>query len=105
MKRTMGVVALSVLLAMTFAAVSVQGGGGRLVVSGYSLQGTALTFEVTNTSSTAVSGTFEVGVVSNGVVVETYLYPITVGGLDTIIINGTITDDLNPLEYLTFGLR
>lgn len=105
MKRTMGVVVLSFILITMFAAVGVQGGAGQLVVSGFSLQGAALTVEVTNTNSAAASGTLEVNVVSSGVVVETYLYPIAVGGLDTIIITGAITDDLNPLEYLTFGLR
>ena len=105
MKRTLGIAILSIVFAVTIAAVGVQGGGGQLAVTDFSLQGTALTVEVTNTSSTAASGTLEVNVVSSGVVVETYLYPIAVGGLDTIIITGTITDDLNPLEYLTYGLR
>jgi len=105
MKRTIGIAVLSFVFAMTIAAVGVQGGGGQLAVTNFSLQGTALTVEVTNTSSTAASGTLEVAVISNGVVVETHAYPISVGGLDTIIINGAITDDLNPLELLTFALR
>jgi hypothetical protein len=105
MKRTIGVVALLAALVTVFAGVGVQSSPPQLLVSGYSLQGTALTVDVTNTGPTTASGVLDVRVVSNGVVVETLSYPFSVGGLDSIIILGTITDDLNPLEYLTFGLR
>ena len=105
MKKTLGALSLLLLLVLSFGSVAVLGSTTQLVVTDFSLQGTAFSVEVTNTEATSTSGVLDVSVVSNGAIIETHSYPITVGGLDSILINGTITDDLNPLEYLTLSLR
>ena len=79
--------------------------GNELAVNGYDVEGRTINVSVTNRTAKALSGSVEATVTHNG---ETHKASVSVrvaaGQTTTIsIIVGSITDDINPLDYIHVG--
>jgi hypothetical protein len=97
------------LATLMFIATAVGFAGGRdepspIVGTGLDFDGSTLTVYLENTSSEPATATLTVYFMSNGSVVDTLTAPVSLAGGGAGSILFTITDDLNPFEYIQFGI-